>query len=105
MALQEVASCWLVLPVAAVLCIATGCGPLTYTLDATRAERLVAQARADNASYYAPYELSYAEAYLAKAHEEAAEGEYEDALNALTVATAYGRRALTRSTQPGSLDR
>jgi len=81
------------------------CGPVTYSLDASPAERVVAAARAENASYYAPYELYFAEAHLAKAHEEAAEGQYEDAIEALAVAEAYGREALNRSAQPGSLDR
>jgi hypothetical protein len=81
------------------------CGPVTYSLDVAGAERVVAAARAENASYYAPYELQFAEAHLAKAHEEAAQGQYEDAINALAVAEAYGRQALTRSAQPGSFDR
>ena len=109
MAFRAVPACFLPLPPlllwALLLLVASGCGPITYTVDATSAERVVEQARAENASYYAPYELTFAEAYLTKAHEEAAQGEYEDAVHALSVAKAYGRRALTRSAQPGLLDR
>ena len=91
---------WVALP--SVLC---GCGPVTFAIDARGTERVVAQARSENASYHAPYELAFAEAYLNKANEEAAQGAYEEAIQALAVAEAYGRRALTRSAQPGSLDR
>lgn len=105
MAFRAVPSSVLLLLIAAGPLVLSGCGPVTYTVDAAGAERVVADARAENASYYAPYELTFAEAYLAKAHEEAALGEYEDAINALTVAKAYGLRALTRSAQPGSFDR
>jgi hypothetical protein len=79
----------------------TGCGPMTYTLDAGEAERVVAQAREENASYFDPYDLYFAEAQLDKAHEEAAQGRYEDAIHALAVALSHGRRALTRSVQSG----
>jgi hypothetical protein len=82
-----------------------GCGPVTYSIDVNEAERVVAEARADNAIYYAPYDLHFAEAHLEKAHEEAAQGQYEDAIHAVAVALAYGRRALTRSAQPGVSDR
>jgi hypothetical protein len=77
------------------------CGPVTYALDASSAEKIVTQARAENADYYAPYELYFAEAQLAKAREEAAEGHYEDALQMVSTAEAYGRRALERSARPG----
>lgn len=78
-----------------------GCGPVSYALDSRTAEAIVAQARAENADYYAPFELYFAEAQLAKAREEAAEGHYEDALQMVSVAEAYGRRALERSARPG----
>jgi hypothetical protein len=99
-------SIFLPLAVRGVLVVGTlGCGPVTYSLEVAGAERVVAAARAQNASYYAPYELHFAEAHLSKAHEEAAEGQYEDAINALAVAEAYGRQALTRSAQPDSFGR
>lgn len=74
-----------------------GCGPVSYAVDASAAERTVAAARAGNAAYYAPYELHFAETHLEKAREEAAHGAYEDALRLLEVATAYGKRALEQS--------
>jgi hypothetical protein len=82
-----------------------GCGPVTYTLEVDKAERVVEAARAENAAYYAPYELQFAEAHLDQAHEQAAQAEYEDAILAVRVAQTYGLRALTRSAQPGRLDR
>ena len=89
---------WLAL----MLALATaGCGPVTYTVDSLEAERVVARARAENAVYFAPYDLYFAEAHLDKAHEEAAQGRYEDAIHAVAVALRHGRRALTRSAQPG----
>ncbi|HEX7480913.1 MAG TPA: DUF4398 domain-containing protein [Polyangiales bacterium] len=89
----------------AALGLLVGCGPVTYAVDIAAAERAVVVARASNASYYAPYELSFAEAHLEKAREEAAEGAYEDAIDLATAAEAYGRRALDLSTRPGSTDR
>lgn len=79
----------------------SACGPVTYAVDSQSAESIVARARAENADYYAPYELYFAEAQLAKAREEAAEGHYQDALEMVSVAEAYGRRALERSARPG----
>lgn len=86
-------------------CLLAACGPVTYTLDVNEAERVVTRARAENASYFAPYDLYFAEAHLAKAHEEAAQGRYEDAIHAAGVALSHGRRALTRSAQPGPSER
>lgn len=83
----------------------SACGPVTYALDARSAEGIVKKARAENADYYAPYELHFAEAQLAKAREEASQGHYEDALDMVNVAEAYGRRALERSARPGELTR
>ena len=87
------------------ICVAAGCGPVTYSLDVGEAERVVASARAENAAYFAPYDLYFAEAHLDKAHEEAAQGQYEDAIHAVAVALRHGKRALTRSAQPGLSDR
>jgi hypothetical protein len=87
--------------ISALLGCTCACGPVTYALDSGSAEKIVAQARAENADYYAPYELYFAEAQLAKAREEAAEGHYEDALEMVSTAEAYGRRALERSARPG----
>ena len=84
-------------------CLLGACGPVTYAVDSHSAETIVAKARAENADYYAPYELYFAEAQLAKAREEAAEGHYEDALQMVSVAEAYGRRALERSARPGEI--
>ena len=82
-------------------CVVAGCGPVTYSLDVGEAERIVASARAENAAYFAQYDLYFAEAHLDKAHELAAHGQYEDAIHAVAVALTHGRKALTRSAQPG----
>ena len=98
---------WLVLPAPAVRSLGlialslTGCGPISYAVDVRSAERIVSAARAENADYYSPYELYFAEAQLLKAREEAAEGHYEEALQMVSTAEAYGRRALERSARPG----
>ena len=81
--------------------VVAGCGPVTYSLDVGEAERIVASARAENAAYFAQYDLYFAEAHLDKAHELAARGQYEDAVHAVAVALTHGRKALTRSAQPG----
>jgi len=86
------------------LLLSSACGPVTYSLEVGKAERAVEAARAENAAYHAPYELAYAEAQLDKAHEEAAQGQYEDAIAAVGVALSYARRALTRSASPGAFD-
>jgi hypothetical protein len=81
------------------------CGPVAYSLEVREAERVVDAARSENASYYAAYDLYFAEAQLDKAHEEAACSEYEDAIHAAMLALQHGRRALTRSAHPGLSDR
>jgi hypothetical protein len=78
---------------------------VTYSWDVGEAERVVALARAENAGYFAPYDLYFAEAHLDKAHEEAAQGNYEAAIRYVAVAVGHGRRALTRSAQPGLSNR
>jgi|SRR4051812_2113363 hypothetical protein len=93
-----------VVSLTSLMTVAAGCGPVTYAVDVHSAETIVAKARAENADYYAPYELYFAEAQLVKAREEAAEGHYEDALEMVSVAEAYGRRALERSARPGELN-
>jgi hypothetical protein len=96
-------SCWTIVGLS--LIAATGCGPISYTIDADKAEHVVSAARAENAAYYAPYELHFAEAHLEEAHEQASHGRYEDAIHAAEVALASGERALDRSAQPGHVDR
>ncbi|HEX2676178.1 MAG TPA: DUF4398 domain-containing protein, partial [Polyangiales bacterium] len=78
---------WFVLGFLGSALVLAGCGPIKYTVDVSSAERTVAAARASNAAYYAPYELYFAEAHLAKAREEAAHGSYEDAVRLVDIAT------------------
>lgn len=63
------------------------CGPVEYMADVSgRASAVVAQARREGAKDAAPYEMTTAELYLARARTEAGRSEYE-------LALTYGRRA------------
>jgi hypothetical protein len=77
------------------------CGPISYSLEVDAADRAVAAARSGNAIYYAPYEIYFAEAHLAKAREEASKGAYEDAIDLASVAEAYAKRALALGSRGG----
>ncbi len=81
--------------------LSCGCGPVSYGLDIATAEESVADARADNAGYYAAYELSFAEAHLEKAREQAAQGHYEAAIELARLADTYAKRALELAGQQG----
>lgn len=78
---------------AALLC-ASGCGPVVYTAAILRAEGSVAQAENADAADLAPYELTFAQAHLTKAKEEAAEGHYQDASRFADRAHEHGQRAV-----------
>lgn len=76
------------------LIAAVGCGPLQYTANMIAAQSALEAARDGNARWLAAYEFYSAQAHLEKAREEAAEGEYEDAIRFADVATSYAQRAL-----------
>lgn len=82
--------------------LTAGCGPTLYVADMLEAETRLEDARAANARFYAPYEYYSADAYLEKAREEAAEGEYEDAVRFAKTASAFGQRAFMRSQSKGA---
>ena len=71
-----------------------GCGPTLYVVDLLEAERQLEEARVENARFHAPYEYHAADAYLEKAREEAAEGQYEDAIRFAQSAAHLSHRAL-----------
>ena len=73
--------------------VLAGCGPTLYTVRIVPAARAVEQARQAGAEEHAPYELAYAEAYLDKAREEAAEASYEDAMRFAETAEEFGEKA------------
>lgn len=79
---------------AAAACLLGACGPLHYTSNVIAAEGALEAARDGNARWQAAYEFYSAEIYLEKAREEAAEGQYEDAIRFADAATSYAQRAL-----------
>jgi hypothetical protein len=79
---------------AALLSLVTfGCGPTLYAINAGGASGVLEEADAAGAAEHAPYEYYYAAAHLKKAREEAAEANYEDAINFATIAEEYGTKA------------
>jgi len=80
------------------LCLALGCGPVTYINDVTRkAATDVESARAAQADQYAPYYYTMAVEYLRKAREEAAHADYETASRLGRHASRAARRAVELS--------
>ncbi len=69
------------------------CGPSLYTFNIIPASQAVEQARAANAAEHAPYEYFYAQSYLDKAREEAAEANYQDAVRFAERANEFGTKA------------
>ena len=89
--LVEVGGFWRGLGVALVGLAA--CGPVTYTTTIGGAAEAVAAAKAADAPKFAPYEYYFAEANLAKAREEVASAEYEDAIRFAKAAHSFGIKA------------
>lgn len=73
--------------------LATGCNPMLYAMNVGSASRSVEEARLAEAPDNAPYEYYLADAYLDKAREEAAEGQYQDARRFASVAEENGVKA------------
>ncbi len=69
---------------------AGGCNPMLYTMHVGAAAHSVEEARLADAPNHAPYEYYLAEAYLDKAREEAARGQYQDARRFASVAEEHG---------------
>lgn len=69
------------------------CGPALYTFNIIPAGSNVSQAREANAAEHAPYEYFYAQAYVDKAREESAEGNYQDAIRFAERANEFGSKA------------
>lgn len=82
-----------VLGVALLSLILFGCGPVLYAVNAGPASGVIEEARAAGAPEHAPYEFYYAAENLRKAREEAAEANYEDAVNFASIAEEYGTKA------------
>ena len=83
----------LLVAVVAALVMFAACGPSLYTFNSIPAAQAVEQARAANAAEHAPYEYFYAQSYLDKAREEAAEANYQDAIRFAERANEFGTKA------------
>jgi hypothetical protein len=82
--LSVTALCWLLL---------SGCSA-SAAVHTVRAAAAVETARASGAAKTAPYELAAAQAYLAKAREEASEAQYLDAIRFAKAAEANADKAV-----------
>lgn len=79
-----------------------GCGPIVYIRDVTpQTAAALAQARADKAERFAPYEYTKASLYYEKAREDAGKAYYQDAVDWSRRSQDCSRRAsaLARSVQ------
>jgi hypothetical protein len=76
---------------------ATGCVGTVYAVNASMASSSLEEARTLGAERYAPFEYYYAEAYLEKASEEAAQAEYGDAIDFASTADEYAEKAIELS--------
>lgn len=83
-----------VVPLVLALTAFVGCGGVIYTARIISASQAVEQAREAGASELAPYEYHYAVENLDKAREEAAEAEYQDAVEFAGLAETFGTKAL-----------
>lgn len=80
------------------LCLALGCGPVTYINEVTRrAASDVEAARSAQADQYAPYYYTLAVEYLRKAREEAAHADFQAANRLGRQASRAARRAVELS--------
>ncbi len=82
------------LALVAVAALTTGCNPILYTMHAGSASSAVEEVRLANGAENAPYEYYMADAYLNKAREEAAEGQYQDARRFASVSEENGVKGL-----------
>lgn len=82
-----------VIALVATAALTAGCNPILYTVSVGSATRSVEEARLAEAPTNAPYEYYLADAYLDKAREAAAEGQYQDARRFASVAEENGVKA------------
>lgn len=76
-----------------------GCGPVLYLKEVrTRAATALAQAKADGAEQYAPYEFTKASLYYDKAREAAGHSHFQSAVD-------WGKRSQDCSTRASALAR
>lgn len=79
-----------------------GCGSVRYVTRVGEVERTLAEAREAGAPVLAPYEYRLAGEYLAKASEEAQQGEYGFATEYLETARQSAAKAVLKSRSKGA---
>jgi hypothetical protein len=75
-------------------CSTTGCGGVLYATQSNAAAGKLEQAREVGAELRAPYEYYLAREHMAKAREEASQGQYGDAIDLAEIAEEYADRAI-----------
>jgi hypothetical protein len=82
----------------------SGCGGALYAIQGSSAASRLEEAKALGAEQAAPYEYYYAREHMTKASEEAAQGDYGDALDLAEVAEESADKAikLTREAKRGA---
>jgi hypothetical protein len=77
----------------------TGCTSTAYSVNSSRAVRALEHAKRARAAEHARYELTLAEAYLAKAREESAQAAYQDAIQLARASKQNAEKAVERARQ------
>jgi hypothetical protein len=82
----------------------TGCGGSLYAIQASSAASKLEEAKQLGAEKAAPYEYFYAREHMTKASEEAAQGDYGDAIDLAEIAEESADKAirLTREAKRGA---
>jgi len=89
---------------AAILMVASGCGPIISTSLIIDAEAKLSAAKAAEAEQYAPYEYTAAEQYLHKAHEELGYADYGPAIDYAYKAADAAEKGTKRATDERTKD-
>ena len=81
-----------------------GCGHTMYAINANAATAKLEEAHELGAELYAPYEYWFALEHIDKAHTEASEGDYGDAIDLAKIGEEYADKAieLARSAHRGA---
>lgn len=95
--LTRVRLVWIGSVAACILCFASGCGNVLYTIDANRAASKLEEAKQAGAERTALYEYTLAQAHLTKAMSEASEADYGDAYELARRANEYAEQAVSKA--------
>ena len=80
--------------VACALLATSGCGGVLYAVQASGTDAKLQEAKELGAEERAPYEYFYAREHMNKAMEEAAQGDYSDAIDLANIAEEYADKAV-----------